>query len=85
MGIIEHYRLAEIVGQPTGGTNGAADYFSIPGGYTLRWTPMKVLKHDGSPHHGVGIQPTVLVSPTIQGIAGGRDEQLERAIALINQ
>ncbi len=85
MGIIEHYRLAEIVGQPTGGTNGAADYFSIPGGYTLRWTPMKVLKHDGSPLHGVGIQPTVLVSPTIRGIAEGRDEQLERAIALINQ
>ena len=44
---------------------------------------MKVLKHDGSRHHGVGIQPTVPVAKTIQGIREGRDEQLDRALSLL--
>jgi len=85
MSIIEHYQLAEIVGEPTGGTNGNVNQFSIPGKYTLYWTGMKVLKHDGSQHHGVGIQPTIFVSRTIQGIAEGRDEQIERAIEAVKQ
>ena len=44
---------------------------------------MKVLKHDGSRHHGVGIQPTVPVARTLQGVAAGRDELLEKAIAVV--
>jgi C-terminal processing protease CtpA/Prc len=45
---------------------------------------MKVLKHDGSQHHGVGIKPTVSVSRTIRGVAEGRDEQLEKAIEVVS-
>jgi C-terminal processing protease CtpA/Prc len=85
MGIIEAYKLAEIVGEPTAGTNGDINPFTLPGNYTLIWTGMKVLKHDGSRHHGVGIQPTVVVHRTIRGIAEGRDEQLERALAIVSQ
>ena len=59
LGIIEHYKLAEIVGAPTAGTNGNINPFWLPGGYHVTWTGMRVLKHDGSQHHGVGIQPTV--------------------------
>ena len=83
LGIIEHYRLAEIVGGPTAGTNGNVNPFMLPGGYHVTWTGMRVLKHDGSQHHGVGIQPTVPVSRTIAGIAAGRDELLERATAVV--
>jgi C-terminal processing protease CtpA/Prc len=43
---------------------------------------MKVLKHDGSQHHGIGILPTVPVSRTRAGVAAGRDEVLERALEL---
>ena len=85
MGIIEHYKLAEIVGQPTAGTNGNVNPFTIPGGYTIVWTGMRVLKHDGSQHHGVGIQPTIPVSRSIEGIAAGRDEFLDRAVATLTQ
>jgi C-terminal processing protease CtpA/Prc len=85
MSIIEHYQLAEIVGEPTAGTNGDYNQFSVPGKYTIYWTGMKVLKHDGSQHHGVGIQPTVFVSRTIRGIAEGRDEQIERALEVVKQ
>ena len=84
MGIIEHYKLGPIVGGPTAGTNGNVNtHTRLPGGYQIYWTGMKVLKHDGARHHGVGIRPTVPVERTIAGIAAGRDEVLEKAIAII--
>lgn len=83
MGIVEHYKLAEIVGAPTAGTNGNINPFQLPGGYTVYWTGMKVLKHDGSQHHGVGILPTAPVARTRAAIAAGRDELLERALEVV--
>lgn len=83
MGIVEAYRLGEIVGATTAGTNGNVNPFVLPGGYRVYWTGMKVLKHDGSQHHGVGIAPTVPVEPTAAGIAAGRDEVLEKAIDVV--
>jgi C-terminal processing protease CtpA/Prc len=83
MGIIEAYKIAEIVGEPTAGTNGNINPVTLPGGYNVVFTGMRVLKHDGSQHHGVGIQPTVRVSPTLRGITEGRDEQLEMAIRIV--
>jgi C-terminal processing protease CtpA/Prc len=44
---------------------------------------MRVLKHDGSQHHGIGIAPTVPVTPTAQGIAAGHDEVLEKAVEVL--
>ena len=85
MGIVEYYKLGEIVGEATAGTNGNVNPFVLPGGYTITWTGMKVLKHDGSQHHGIGILPTVPVSPTQAGVAAGRDEVLERAVSLLKQ
>jgi C-terminal processing protease CtpA/Prc len=84
MGIIAHYKLAEIVGAPTAGTNGNVNPFTLPGGYTLPWTGMRVLKHDGSQHHGIGILPTIPASRTLKGVAEGRDEVLEKAIEVVS-
>ncbi|HEX6902284.1 MAG TPA: S41 family peptidase [Thermoanaerobaculia bacterium] len=83
MGIIEHYKLAAIVGGPTAGTNGNINPFALPGGYSLIWTGMRVLKHDGSQLHGIGIQPTVPASRTLKGVAEGRDELLEKAVEVV--
>jgi C-terminal processing protease CtpA/Prc len=85
LGIVENYHLGEIVGGPTAGTNGNINPFVLPGGYRIIWTGMQVLKQDGSRHHGVGILPTIPASPTIQGIAEGRDELLEKAIASVSR
>ncbi|MGP0069781.1 MAG: S41 family peptidase [Isosphaeraceae bacterium] len=84
LGIIEHYKLADIVGGPTAGTNGNVNPFRLPGGFQVSWTGMKVLKHDGSRHHGVGIQPTVPATRTIRGVTEGRDEVLDRAVAVVS-
>jgi len=83
MGIVEHFKLGEIVGGPTAGTNGNVNPFKLPGGYTVSWTGMKVLKHDGSQHHGIGILPTVPVSRTRQGVAEGKDEILMGGIEVV--
>ncbi|MCP5054144.1 MAG: peptidase S41 [bacterium] len=85
MGIIDHYSLATIVGQPTGGTNGNTNPFRLPGGIDVSWTAMRVVRHDGSQHHGVGIKPHILVERTIKGIQEGRDEFLEKAIEIAKQ
>lgn len=80
MGIVEHHKLGAIVGGTTAGTNGNVNPFKVPGGYRISWTGMKVLKHDGSRHHGVGIQPTVPAAKTLAGVAARRDEVLEKGI-----
>lgn len=83
LGIVEHEHLGAIVGAPTAGTNGNINVVALPGGYSMVFTGMKVLKHDGSRHHGVGILPTVPASRTVKGIAEGRDELLEKAIEIV--
>jgi C-terminal processing protease CtpA/Prc len=83
MGIVEAFKLGEIVGGPTAGTNGNVNPFRLPGGYTISWTGMKVLKHDGSQHHGIGILPTIPVSRTRQGVAEGKDEILLRGVEVV--
>jgi len=84
MGIVEQYKLGEIVGSTTAGTNGNTNQVVIPGGFRLIFTGMKVTKLDDSPHHGVGIRPTVPVSRTLKGVAAGRDEVLEKGIAVVS-
>jgi uncharacterized protein (TIGR03437 family) len=83
MGIVEHYKLAEIVGSPTAGTNGNINYNDLPAGFRVSFTGMKVLKHDGSRYHGVGVHPTVPAGRTQAGVARGLDEVLLRGIEVV--
>jgi C-terminal processing protease CtpA/Prc len=83
MSIVAANRLGDIVGGPTAGAKGNNNQFSVPGGYTIGFTANIGLKHDGTPHHVIGILPTIPLEPTIQGIRDGRDEVLERALDLI--
>jgi hypothetical protein len=81
-GVFEGERIGPIVGGPTAGTNGNINWIPLPGRYGVTFTGMRVRKHDGSPHHGVGILPTFPVAQTIAGVRAGRDEVLERGVAL---
>ncbi len=82
MGIIDHYNLATTVGEPTAGCNGNANWIKLPCGYTVMWTGMKVLKHDGTQHHLIGFQPDFPVEKTMQGIKNRKDEVLEKALEI---
>jgi C-terminal processing protease CtpA/Prc len=85
LGIVKDYHLAELVGEPTAGTNGVVTEVRLPGRYVVSFTGMRVVNHDGSRHYGVGIRPTLPALRTVEGIAAGRDEQLERAIEVVDQ
>ncbi|WP_265562280.1 S41 family peptidase [Sphingomicrobium arenosum] len=71
---------AVVVGSPTNGANGDVSKIRLPGGLVVRFTAHDVRHPDGRQLQRVGIQPDVLVYPTAEGIAAGRDELLERAL-----
>ena len=81
MGYVEALGLGAIVGGPTAGTNGNVNSFTVPSGMVVRFTGMRVTRHDGTPFHLAGVRPTVAVEPTVAGIRAGRDEVLEQALA----
>jgi C-terminal processing protease CtpA/Prc len=85
MGIVEYYKLGEIIGEPSAGTNGNVNTIDLPGEYNITWTGMKVVKHNGTQHYGVGILPTIPYHRTIKGIREGKDEFLLKAIEIIER
>jgi hypothetical protein len=85
LSIIEQYHLAELVGEPTGGTNGNVIKQTLPGGYCVWFTGLQALTYDGSRHHGVGILPTAPVPRTADDVIAGRDAQLESALDIVSK
>lgn len=73
------------IGTPTAGANGDVTSFFVPGGFRVGFTGHDVRHADGRQLQRVGLQPHVLVAPTIAGIRAGRDEVLERALAHLKQ
>lgn len=69
-----------LVGNATSGTNGEATLITVPGGFQFRMTSAMIHYPDGSPSVGKGLQPDLLVKPTIEGIKNQKDEVLEKAI-----
>lgn len=74
-----------VVGSTTAGADGDASQFSLPGQQTTMVTGLGVFYPDHRPTQRLGIVPDVVVTPTPAGIAAGRDEVLERAVAEIMQ
>ena len=83
MGYVADRELGTIVGGTSAGTNGNVASFVTPGGFGVNFTGMRVTRHDGrSPHHLVGVKPDIAVAPTLEGLRTGRDEVLERGLAI---
>lgn len=79
-------KVGPVVGEPTAGANGNVARATLPSGMGFFFTSMRVTRHDGrTPLHGAGIAPDVAVTPTLEGISAGRDEVLERGIAIAQQ
>lgn len=73
------------LGSQTSGADGNASQVYLPGGYFTYMTGLGVFYPDGSPTQRVGVKVDITVLPTPQGIAAGRDEVLEAALAHIKQ
>lgn len=84
MGYVRDYKLGTIIGGATAGANGNVAGFSVPGGFSVVFTGMRVTRHDGrTPYHTLGVSPDIPLEPTLAGIRAGRDELLERALATL--
>lgn len=84
MGYVRDHKLGTIIGGTTAGANGNVAGFSVPGGFSLVFTGMRVTRHDGrTPFHTEGVSPDIPLEPTLEGIRAGRDELLERALAAL--
>lgn len=83
-------RGATIIGSPTAGALSAMANFEIPGNLTLwqsnllLWPSNQIsLLPSGKSFQRYGVQPDILVRPTIKGLQSGKDEVLERAIKFL--
>lgn len=83
MGLVEQYHLGEMVGAATAGANGNIAQIAEPTGCSSVFTGLRVTRLDGARFHLIGIQPTIPATRTIAGIAAGRDEVLEKALAYV--
>jgi C-terminal processing protease CtpA/Prc len=72
------------VGSPTIGANGDITNFKLPGGITVTFTGQSEQWPDGKQLQRVGLVPDVLARPTKAGLAAGRDEVLEAALAYLD-
>lgn len=81
---VKEEQLGLIVGSTSAGTSGNIQGVRTPGDYFVRFTGMRVTRHDGhTPIHLIGTVPDVWVTPTIAGLRAGRDEVLERALQVL--
>ena len=74
---------ALVLGSTTAGADGNTSRIPLPGDLHTQISGLGVYYPDHRPTQRVGIIPDVVVRPTIQGIAAGRDEIMETAVHLI--
>jgi len=74
---------AVVVGSTTAGADGNVSSIPLPGRLDTMISGLGVFYPDHRPTQRVGIVPDVVVRPTIEGIAAGRDEVLEAAVGVI--
>lgn len=82
LALIRDNHLGVLVGEPSAGSNGLTTSFRVPGGYTIRFTAIRLVEPDGSTLYGHGIVPDQVVHPTLDGVRAGRDEILEVGLAV---
>ena len=80
VGLIAYYRLGALIGSVTAGVNGSVAQIATPSGCSVYFTAERITRLDGSRFHLLGFQPTIHVEPTVEGVAAGRDEVLERGL-----
>lgn len=80
--VLEAAVAATLVGTPSAGADGELTTVVLPGDVLVTFPGQEARRAGGRPVHGVGIAPRVEAAPTLAGIRAGRDEALERALAL---
>ncbi|MFC3561435.1 S41 family peptidase [Pedobacter jamesrossensis] len=74
-----------VVGSQTSGADGDASEIILPGNLRTMITGTGVYYPDGTETQRIGIIPDVVVQQTIEGIRAGKDEVLDKALAILNR
>lgn len=74
---------ATLVGRQSAGANGNITGVMLPSARGLTFTGTEVRFADDSTFHGIGIQPTLTVHPTVAQLADGVDPELAAAITAL--
>jgi C-terminal processing protease CtpA/Prc len=74
-----------IIGSPTVGANGDVTNVILPGGISAWFSGHDVRHADGRQLQRMGLQPDIVVRPTLAGVRAGRDEILERALEFLKK
>ena len=74
---------AILVGEPTAGSSGQPYYENVAEGMRIAVGTKREFFPDGSRFEGVGITPDIEVLPTAADLRAGRDPELERALAIL--
>ncbi|MEM8996994.1 MAG: S41 family peptidase, partial [Acidobacteriota bacterium] len=72
-----------LVGRATGGSTGQPLYFDLPGGGAARIVTKRDTYPDGRDFVGRGVQPDLVVTPTVEAFRTGRDLELEAALEVL--
>ena len=81
--LFESVARVTLIRSPTDGVDGDLRHVQLPGRITVPYSGFEVVRADGRPLQRVGLQPDVIVKPTLAGLRGGRDEVLQAAIELL--
>jgi C-terminal processing protease CtpA/Prc/tetratricopeptide (TPR) repeat protein len=78
-------RRGALIGEPTGGSTGQPLSFALPGGLMARVCTKRDTYPDGTEWNGQGIQPTLLVRPTVRTRQAGEDPVLAAALQYLSK
>lgn len=76
---------ATVIGSTTAAADGNVSKIVLPGKIDTMISGIGIYYPDGKETQRIGILPDIEVKPTIKGIREGRDELLEKAIAIISE
>jgi len=82
---LEAANRTTIIGSPTMGANGDVTFVVLPGGLAVSFSGHDVRHADGRQLQRIGLQPDILIRPTLAGVRAGRDEVLERALEFLKK
>ena len=81
----KNMKRGAVIGEPSGGSTGQPVFFVLPGGGVGAVCSKRDYLSDGTEFVGVGIQPDVVVRPSVKSIAAGKDDVLEAAVQYLKK
>jgi carboxyl-terminal processing protease len=79
----DYMKRGKLIGMPTGGSTGQPVPFNLPGGGQARVCGKHDSYPDGKEFVGIGINPDIMVKPTIKDLLNGVDAAKEKALQLL--